>query len=292
MNHSLHPENISMEGSLEAILQYLDNFTPEFLIIETALLVIIAAVFVITWIFNRKKYHNYEHQIPAGVMKSYLDSIIQNSVSLKSSLFRGGGLENIEASSAQVLPLERMRGGDSVAEANPADQETINRLKKELDGKTKEAKQLASQVNDGEQANQTLRNKIKELEDKLKNASSGAAPVAAAPSGDDGALRKELADVTKERDELKARLKEYEIIEDDLANLKRLQQENEQLKKALGGGGGAPAAAAQTPPPAAPKAEPEAPKQEAAAAAAPATASDDGAKSPEDLLSEFEKMLG
>jgi peptidoglycan hydrolase CwlO-like protein len=284
-----------MEGSLEAILQYLDNFTPEFLIIETALLVIIAAVFVITWIFNRKKYHNYEHQIPAGVMKSYLDSIIQNSVSLKSSLFRGGGLENIEAT-AQVLPLERMRGGDSVAEANPADQETINRLRKELDGKTKEAKQLASQVNDGEQANQTLRAKIKELEDKLKNASSGAAPAAAAPSsgGDDSALRKELADVTKERDELKARLKEYEIIEDDLANLKRLQQENEQLKKALGGGGAAPAAAAAP----APKAEPVAPKQEEAApaapaaSAAPASAADDGAKSPEDLLSEFEKMLG
>ena len=287
-----------MEGSLEAILQYLDNFTPEFLIIETALLVIIAAVFVITWIFNRKKYHNYEHQIPAGVMKSYLDSIIQNSVSLKSSLFRGGGLENIEAT-AQVLPLERMRGGDSVAEANPADQETINRLRKELDGKTKEAKQLASQVSDGEQANQTLRTKIKELEEKLKNASSGAAPAASAPSagGDDGALRKELADVTKERDELKARLKEYEIIEDDLANLKRLQQENEQLKKALGGGGAAPAAAAAAP---APKAEPAAPKQEAAPAApaataapaAPASAADDGAKSPEDLLSEFEKMLG
>ena len=285
-----------MEGSLEAILQYLDNFTPEFLIIETALLVIIAAVFVITWIFNRKKYHNYEHQIPAGVMKSYLDSIIQNSVSLKSSLFRGGGLENIEAT-AQVLPLERMRGGDSVQEANPADQETISRLRKELEGKNKEVKQLTTQLGDGEQANQTLRNKIKELEEKLKNASAGAAPVAAAaPSGDDSALRKELADVTKERDELKARLKEYEIIEDDLANLKRLQQENEQLKKALGGGAPAAAAPAAQSAPAAPKAEPVAAKEEpapaAAAPAAAASSSDDGAKSPEDLLSEFEKMLG
>ena len=39
--------------------------------------------------------------------------------------------------------------------------------------------------------------------------------------------------VTKERDEIRDRLKEFEIIADDLANLKRLQQENDQLKRSL-----------------------------------------------------------
>jgi uncharacterized membrane-anchored protein len=44
--------------------------------------------------------------------------------------------------------------------------------------------------------------------------------------------------VTKERNGLLERLKEFEIIADDLANLKRLQQENEQLKRSLAAQGG------------------------------------------------------
>ncbi len=47
------------------------------------------------------------------------------------------------------------------------------------------------------------------------------------------ALKSELTMVSKERDDLRDRLKEFEIIADDLANLKRLQQENEQLKRSL-----------------------------------------------------------
>ena len=122
-----------------------------------------------------------------------------------------------------------------------------------------------------------------------------------------------LAAVTKERDELKDKLQEYSIIEDDLANLKRLQQENEQLKKSLEASGGTvpeaaapvtepipaePAAAPVEEPAAAAPAEEPIPAEEPAAAApaeepaaaAPEAPTED--KSPEDLLSEFEKMLG
>ncbi|MEK7692360.1 MAG: hypothetical protein AAB425_15200, partial [Bdellovibrionota bacterium] len=66
---------------------------------------------------------------------------------------------------------------------------------------------------------------------------------------------------------LEDRLAEYSVIEDDLANLKRLQQENTQLRgeldalKAGGGGAGAGVAAAA----AAAKAEPVAENTEAAA---------------------------
>ncbi len=289
---------------MKALLQYLDNFTPEFLIIETALLVIILAVFIITWIFNRKKYHNFEHQIPAGVVKSYLDSIIQNSVSLKSSLFRGGGLDVDASIVPQVVSVDKLVGGESVKEitSSGASSEEVTKLKRDLELKNREVKDLKGQVQDEQAENGNLTARIAELEEQLKNAGSGQAPAAAAPAapaGNDGALRKELADVTKERDELKNRLKEYEIIEDDLANLKRLQQENEQLKKALSGAAPQSAGAAEeeevaAPPPpkaaAAPKVEesdvvPGPPKEAGAA-------SNEAAKSPEDLLSEFEKMLG
>jgi len=105
--------------------------------------------------------------------------------------------------------------------------------------------------------------------------------------GQSNALVDEL---TKERDELKGRLQEYEIIEDDLANLKKLQQENEELKKQLAGKGGSPPTASAPPPPPPPPPKVEEAKP-AAPAAAPAEISGEE-KSAEDLLSEFEKMLG
>jgi hypothetical protein len=139
--------------------------------------------------------------------------------------------------------------------------------------------------------------------------------------------------VTKERDEIRDRLREFEIISDDLANLKRLQQENEQLKRSLAAQGGAvpkmvpkeePVAPAPAPQAdvadlledigssdamtsddskaledflSEPAAEPE-PEPAAPVAAAPEVPHDNSDtkpksdKTPEDLLSEFEKMLG
>lgn len=291
---------------MEAIFQYLDHFSPEFLIIESALLVIIVALFVVTWIYNRKKYHALKHQIPAGVVKDYLDSVIQNSQSLKSALFRGGGIELGEGA---ALPQIVSVGGDN-SEALAQKNSEIAKLRKELEDKNQLIASLKASAGGGAgvdpavlEENSRLKSKVKELEEELKalRAQKSQAP-AAAPAGDDSKLKSQLAEVTKERDELKAKLKEYEIIEDDLANLKRLQQENEQLKKALSGAGGAaPAAAASAPAAAAAALEEEAPAPEAessdgpspveeAVAAAPAEGGE--AKNPEDLLSEFEKMLG
>lgn len=297
---------------MESIINLLDHFTPEFLIIETALLVVIFSILVITWVYNKKKYQSLKHQIPAGVVQNYLDSIIQNSTALKSSLFRGGGLEVATSGIPSVMPVGKMSGGDSVAvSGNPEELASKNaeiaNLKVQLQQSNSQVKTLEMNLKEADGEIAALNKRIKELEDMLKNAGT-AVPVAAAaaPAGDDSALRGELTKVTKERDELLERLKEYEIIEDDLANLKRLQQENEQLKKALAGapkGGAAPAAApaAAATAPAAKAADPG-PEPIPEAKAAPVASDGPGdvvpnlggsdGKSPEDLLSEFEKMLG
>jgi hypothetical protein len=163
--------------------------------------------------------------------------------------------------------------------------------------------------------------KIKELEAIIAQLRSS--------SGGDAALKAELSMVTKERDEIRDRLKEFEIIADDLANLKRLQQENEQLKRSLAAQGSslpkvaapqetapgpadvsdlledlgqsAPAEFLSSP---APDVDEDSLIAEAAIAedimadSAPEEdllAADNKPKSdktPEDLLSEFEKMLG
>lgn len=297
---------------------------------------VFSALLFFRWVYNKRKFNKLAHQIPASVVKNYLDSIIQNSNSLKSSLFRGelGMGDGVPS----VMPVEGLSSSTPVQ--GGVDQNQFNQ-------KVAEIAALKAKLSEKESL-------VSELESKLANASSGSAPApvdtsakdaeiaklkgdiqklqadleaakasAGSGGGDNSEVEGQLAAVTKERDELKEKLQEYEIIEDDLANLKRLQQENAELRAALEGKGGAPAPS--EPAPAAGGSEPE-PIAEATAEAAPveAPASEAPAesvepepiaeavsepageappeggdpklegeeKSAEDLLSEFEKMLG
>lgn len=314
---------------LDPVSNYVANFSDPILTITSGLLIIITTLIMWLWFANRKKYHNLKHAIPAHVVKNYLDSIIQNSTALKSSLFRGGGLDIGGVPS--VMPLHGLGGGEGIALSGAPS----TALLEELNQKKALIAQLESQLGALQSANRELEQKygtsqsnlqvaeakIKELEALLAQLRSGA-------GGGDESLKSELKMVTKERDEIRDRLKEFEIISDDLANLKRLQQENEQLKRSLAAQGGAPRMVREEPAPvAAPKAdvadlledmgenesmtsddskaledflsEPEA-EAPAPVAAAPDIPLDNNApeskpksdKTPEDLLSEFEKMLG
>lgn len=324
----------------DSVINYLDKFGPELLVIQFGFLVILCTLFLWLWFSNRRKYHNLKHAIPANVVKSYLDSIIQNSTALKSSLFRGGGLD-VGGSVPSVMPLTNLMGGENLGVSGAPSTALLEELnqKKALIASL-EAQLSASQASFREvegklvptQNNLTAaEKKIKELEALLAQSKSG--------GGGDAALKGELSMVTKERDEFRDRLKEFEIIADDLANLKRLQQENEQLKRSLAAQGGSiPAPAAQpveepkqamsqadvsdlfedlnsseaapsasdtqaledflsspdeTSPGGAPQEDVMAAFNEAAEAASSEQENKPKSdKTPEDLLSEFEKMLG
>ena len=228
----------------DSVINYMDKFGPEILVIQFGFLVIISTIFLWLWFSNRRKYHNLKHAIPANIVKSYLDSIIQNSTALKSQLFRGGGqdLGNVPS----VIPLHNLMGGEGLAVSGAPS----TALMEELNQKKAQVASLEAQVNFSQSSHKELEgklnqsygtitsseSKIKELESLLaqsKNSGAGAAG-----GGNDAALKQELNMVTKERDDLRDRLKEFEIIADDLANLKRLQQENDQLKKSLAAQGG------------------------------------------------------
>ena len=307
----------------DSLVNYLDKFGPEVLVIQSGFLVIIATLFLWLWFSNRRKYHNLKHAIPANVVKNYLDSIIQNSTALKSSLFRGGGVDlgNIPS----VMPLQHLGGGDHVALSgapSTALLEELNQkkamiasLEAQLQASQNAAREWENKYNKAMQDLQVALERIKELEALLAQMKGG--------QGDE-ALKSELAMVTRERDEIRDRLKEFEIISDDLANLKRLQQENEQLKRSLAAKGASPVA----PEPSKNDAElsnfledlgtskPEEKNADdtkaledflssptpSASEPAPAEMSFEGGsnaeadkkpeKTSEDLLSEFEKMLG
>lgn len=305
---------------LESLITTLDKFTPEILVILSGLLVITTTLFLWLWFANRRTYNLLRHQLPASVVKTYLDSVIQNSTSLKSALFRGGGNDIAMPTSMPVIG-----GGENMAATGPGDQglrDQVQRLQSEVSSLQSQLSTAQNVKKDLEAALAAAQARIKELE-ALLAAKGSTAPA----SSDGGAMAAELQKVSKERDELREKLKEYEIIEDDLANLKRLQQENQQLKRSLGVAGGSAAVATEsaavsggsdplagaadlfdevasemasgddataeleqflseeTPP-----VESEKEVEKALNESAPKAAANE--KTPEDLLSEFEKMLG
>lgn len=312
---------------LETLKQVLTHSTDATITITSMVLLIVTVLFVLYWLYNRRKFHQLSHQIPASVVKNYLDSIIQNSTALKSSLFRGGGLE-VSGGVPSVFPTSDLSsgnislGGASSEELSQkmAEIASLNnrlmdreRLITDLERKLNDSKSSAPSSKSNEEV-EILQKEVSKLRTKLTEAENSAGANA---SGDEE-LTAKLGEVTKERDELKERLMEYEIIEEDLANLKRLQQENEQLKKTIASlqGGAAPAAApvaAAAPaaveevsiePEPVPEAveevaeaeaepEPEEVQEEVAASNEKEIPENEGEqKSAEELLSEFEKMLG
>lgn len=221
---------------LDTVINYIDKFAPEVLVILFGLLVILSTLFLWLWFSNRRKYHNLKHAIPANIVKNYLDSIIQNSTALKSSLFRGGGLDLGNVPS--VMSLGQLVGGEGLAISgapSTALLEELNHkkallasLEAQLSSLQAAHRELEAKHGQGQQSLTSAEAKIRELEALLAELRKG--------SNGDEALKSELSMVLKERDEIRDRLKEFEIISDDLANLKRLQQENEQLKRSLAAG--------------------------------------------------------
>ncbi len=320
---------------MESLRLVLTQFTDETISISLAVLVVVFASLVAYWFYNRRRFHQLSHQIPASVVKNYLDSIIANSTALKSSLFRGGGLELGEGIPS-ILPTSDLPSGgiavgsdnsEALAQKN-AEIANLKSLVGQKDATIAELEKMleAARASNGggisEEEAGILKSEVDSLKAQLEEANAALeGAVAGGGSGGDAELDAQIESVTKERDELKERLMEYEIIEEDLANLKKFQQENEQLKKTIAElKGGAteeetPAveepAAEETPAVEEPEAEeapapeppPEVTAEENPAADAGATAAaseenpeipdnDGEQKSAAELLSEFEKMLG
>tara|TARA_B100001971_G_scaffold215195_1_gene260222 strand:+ start:46828 stop:47715 length:888 start_codon:yes stop_codon:yes gene_type:complete len=295
---------------LNSIINYLDKYHSQVTVLLIGFAIIIFAVLMWVWFYNRRKYNHLKHQIPASVVNTYLDSIIQNSNALKSSLFRGGGLDVDPKNIPSVFPLADLQGGGSVQGSGGDD----SQLRAEISRLNAELAQKNNIINELENKNTDLSGDIKAKQERIEELEKLLAELKA-NAGDGGADIEQIQALTSERDELKEKLAEYDLISDDISELTRLRQENEQLKNSLNGGGSAPVEQAQeepeeaealaTPePPAeeetpveeeAPVEEPEASEEpvEAAAPEAPEEpAESDDSKSPEDLLSEFEKMLG
>ena len=210
----------------------LTQFTDEVIGMLLATLAFLFLILFIYRLYTRRRLRSFFHQIPASEVKNYLDSIISNGHALKSSFSYREGFD-LENRTPSVLPLADLPSSGINTETKIPSEELsqkdaeIASLKSQIGEKNKTVHELEEMLSsartaDGgnSQEEEKLKNEIQELKSKLEQAP-------------DGKSEQELENAVKERNKLKERLDEYELIEEDLANLKRFQEENQKLKEEL-----------------------------------------------------------
>ncbi|MEX1099445.1 MAG: hypothetical protein WEB87_03395, partial [Bacteriovoracaceae bacterium] len=171
---------------MNSFINYLDKYHAQLTVLLLGLSLIVLAVFIWVWFYNRKKYHHLKHQIPASVVKNYLDSIIQNSTALKSSLFRGGGLEVNADGVPSVMPLSELPSGAGVNVSSGGDDSALRaelaKLQAQLNEKNGVIKDLENQVAEYSGTVKAKQDRIEELEKLIAElkAKGGGDPEAAA----------------------------------------------------------------------------------------------------------------
>lgn len=255
---------------MEAISLIIEKFSAEIIQVELGVLSLVSAV-ALYWFLIKRRERQTSDWVPAAIVKDYLDRMAEDERQTRYRLF-GVYAPHAAPAATPTQIIQTMQAPVAGASMDAALLKEIEALRAQLMSADKRVAEFDKTVNGIKEEKNLLEQKIKDLE----ASKGGAAAVDPAQS--------------KELEELKARLQEYEVIEDDLANLKKYQAENKDLKAKLAEmGGQAPAASA--PVAAAPAPVAAVAPAPVAAAPAPAPEAASGAKKEAELLSEFEKML-
>ena len=204
----------------ESVRDILIHTTEESMVILLVLSCILFVFLVAYWQYNRRRFQKLSHQIPARVVKDYLDSVIENSAALKSSLFLG----EEDGKGASVVSVDKLSGGPAAVDAAELGRKNaeIAELRNSIGVKDKiitelEGKLLVARGGSGEPS--ILQSEIEQLNANLENQQIELS-----------STRDELKKIVEERDGLRDMLKEYEVLEEDLSKLKSLQEENERYR--------------------------------------------------------------
>ncbi len=208
------------------------KFTPEALLFEALTICLICACYAAYWILRKRKLGAVEEMLPSSVVQIYLNELIGDAEQMRAQLFGLLSGAGIQMSQHPGIPQQfigaipgQLHGNGATPAAAPSSDPAVAQKMMSLEA------QMASQTKAIESIMLEKSRLEKELaEAKLSGAAGPAAPGKAGASGNNAELEEKVKD-------LEARLNEYSVIEDDLANLKRLQQENAQLKSTLAGKG-------------------------------------------------------
>lgn len=200
-------------------IYFFSKFSDELILLEAFALFVLCAIYAGYWIIRRSKLDK-ENLIPASRVQEFLDQIIDETTELEQELF-GQSKDRTALKSKIRATLSSESSGPSVTVHAP---ETLSA---EAEERIRELEQLVTikekALSDALNEKQSIQKKMEETTAKQKNEAQ--APTAAGSAASD--------ELHKKIKNLEDRLAEYSVIEDDLANLKRLQQENQKLKTSL-----------------------------------------------------------
>ncbi len=216
-----------------SLVYFLSKFSREAILIELFLIGCLAMAYFGFLLTKKRKYGIAKNNIPDNVVRAFLIEILSQTEGFKNQLFG----ENFKMPEG-AAPKVNYAAAAPTATASPAsDNADLAALKGQLGGALLKQDELGKSI--------TALTAVKaDLEAKLNAALAAAAAAPKAAAGG-GAPDKALVDKVSK---LEAKLAEYEVIEDDLANLKKYQQENKSLRDQIAAlNGGAPVAIAPAP---------------------------------------------
>jgi hypothetical protein len=210
---------------MNSFLYLFSKFTEEFLLLTAAGVFGLLSVYCYEWVIKKRRLGAARDQIPASMVKAYLNQLIAEAQSVRVQLFgliqtnpeEAAGLENADKllSTFATAASSGLALSGAPAPGIPGDlTERLRALQAQL------ADKESLVVNINIEKSKLL----EELDSLRRNQQNATLASPGAPASE------ELARKVKD---LESRLEEYSLFEDDLANLKRLQQENIALKKKL-----------------------------------------------------------
>lgn len=233
---------------MESLIYFFSKFTSEILLFEAFFIFLAVSAYSAFWFLRKRKFGSLDQAVPSSVVKQYLTSLIEEAHLIRTQLF---GLLNqsqsgvaasgtaLETNVQQLLTQFQNKAENASAAlsgsatASPSSDPALTQKLAALEAKLAEQ---TSAMNSVVTEKERLAQELAAL--KLKEPLAASGGQSSTGSGADvDALKSQIKN-------LEGRLAEYSVIEDDLANLKRLQQENAQLKSALSGATAAPPAAA------------------------------------------------
>ncbi len=201
---------------MEAIALVFSKFSEELIAAQLALLLVCTGTALYLLLVRKKKKESAEW-VPAAVVRAYLDRVQAEEREVRMKLF-GELSATYGIPNPMTAPLASALG-TTIADPN---------LVRELDALRAQLALSDQRVIEFDRNMNALKAEKAALEQKLKELGSGASASGAAPGSP------EFVALQKEASDLKEKLQEYSVIEDDLANLKKFQKENEQLRQRIG----------------------------------------------------------
>lgn len=185
------------------IFNTIAEFVPETITLMFWLLFLSSSGLIFYWLKNKNKYLNHTHEVPESLIRDYQESINGNIEAQKSGVFS-------ESKLASVMKAEDLHNNS----------QNISIINDQI-------KLLMAEIIDLKGNLKSRENIINQLERKI--------PVTQEENdGQEDFNSDELQKFKMDNEDLRAKLKEFELMEDDLFMLRDLKIENKNLRQKLG----------------------------------------------------------